>query len=38
VCRRQALRRTAKVAWETAQAYHIPIYVWQNGKVVAKKP
>jgi hypothetical protein len=34
----RALRRAAKIARKTARAYHTPIYVWQNGKVVAKKP
>lgn len=34
----RALRRAAKVARKTARAYHTPIYVWQNSKVVAKKP
>ena len=34
----RALRRAAKVARKAARAYHIPIYVWENGKVVAKKP
>ena len=34
----RALRRAAKVARETARAHHTPIYVWENGKVVAKKP
>ena len=34
----KALRRAAKVARKTARAYHTPIYVWENGKVVAKKP
>jgi len=34
----RALRRAAKVARKTARAYHTPLYVWQNGKVVAKKP
>lgn len=34
----RALRRAAKVARKTARAYRTPIYVWQNGKVVAKKP
>ena len=33
-----ALRRAAKVARKTARMYGIPIYVWENGKVVAKKP
>jgi hypothetical protein len=35
---RRALRRAAKVARRTARAHGTPIYVWQNGKVVAKKP
>ena len=34
----RALRRAAKVARKTARAHHTPIYVWENGKVVAKKP
>ena len=34
----RALRREVKVARETARAYHTPIYVWENGKVVGKKP
>jgi hypothetical protein len=34
----RALRRAAKVARKTVRAYHAPIYVWENGKVVAKKP
>jgi len=34
----RALRRAAKVARKTARTYHTPIYVWENGKVVAKKP
>jgi len=34
----RALRRAAMVARKTARAYHTPIYAWQNGKVVAKKP
>jgi hypothetical protein len=34
----KALRRAAKVARETARAHHTPIYVWENGKVVSKKP
>ena len=33
-----ALRRAAKVARKTARMYGTPIYVWENGKVVAKKP
>jgi hypothetical protein len=34
----RALRRAAKVARKTARAHGTPIYVWQNGKVVARKP
>ncbi|MDP3089936.1 MAG: hypothetical protein Q8N04_04620 [Nitrospira sp.] len=34
----RALRRAAKVARATARTHHMPIYVWENGKVVAKKP
>jgi len=34
----RALRRAAKTARKTARAYGTPIYVWENGKVVAKKP
>jgi predicted GNAT family acetyltransferase len=34
----RALRRAAKVARATARTHHTPIYVWENGKVVAKKP
>ncbi len=34
----RALRRAAKVARKTAQAHHTPIYIWQDGKVVARKP
>ena len=34
----RALRRAAKVARKTARMYGPPIYVWENGKVVAKKP
>lgn len=33
-----ALRRAAKVARKTARMYGTPIYVWENGKVVAKSP
>ena len=33
-----ALRRAAKAARKTAKMYDTPIYVWENGKVVAKKP
>jgi len=34
----RALRRAAKVARKTARMHGTPIYVWENGKVVAKKP
>jgi len=34
----RALRRAAKVARKTAQAHRTPLYIWRNGKVVAKKP
>jgi hypothetical protein len=34
----RALRRAAKDARRTARMYGTPIYVWENGKVVAKKP
>lgn len=34
----RALRRAAKAARKTARMHGTPIYVWENGKVVAKKP
>ena len=34
----RALRRAAKDAQRTARMYGTPLYVWENGKVVAKKP
>jgi hypothetical protein len=34
----RALHRVAKAARKTAKMYGTPIYVWENGKVVAKKP
>jgi len=34
----RALRRAAQVARKTARMYGTPLYVWENGKVVAKKP
>ena len=34
----RALRRAAKAARKTARAHGTPIYVWQDGKVVALKP
>jgi hypothetical protein len=33
-----ALRPAAKDARETARMYGTPLYVWEDGKVVAKKP
>jgi len=35
---RRALRRAAKVARKTARMHGTPIYIWENGKVVAEKP
>lgn len=34
----EALRRAAKDARKIARMYGTPTYVWENGKVVAKKP
>lgn len=34
----RALRRAAKAARKVAIAHHTPLYIWRNGKVVAKKP
>jgi hypothetical protein len=34
----RALRSAAKDAQKTARMYGTPLYVWENGKVVAKKP
>ena len=34
----RALRQSAKDARKTARMHGTPIYVWENGKVVAKKP
>jgi hypothetical protein len=34
----RALRRAAKSARKTARAHGTPIYIWENGKVVARKP
>ena len=34
----RALRRSAKDAQKTARMYGTPLYVWENGKVVAKRP
>jgi hypothetical protein len=33
-----ALRRAAKEARRVARMHGTPIYVWENGRVVAKKP
>jgi hypothetical protein len=34
----RALRRAANDARKMARMYGTPLYVWENGKVVAKKP
>ena len=34
----RALRRAGNDARKVASMYGTPIYVWENGKVVAKKP
>ncbi len=34
----RGLRMAARSARRTARMYGTPIYVWENGKVVAKKP
>jgi hypothetical protein len=34
----RAIRKAAQRARATARMYGTPIYVWQKGKVVAKKP
>lgn len=34
----RALRRAAKTARKIARTHHTPLYIWRNGKVVAKKP
>ena len=33
-----ALKRAARAARRVAKMYGTPIYVWEKGKVVAKKP
>jgi len=33
-----ALRKAARTARKTARMYGTPIYVWENGRVVAKRP
>jgi hypothetical protein len=32
------MRRAARTAREVARMHGTPIYVWEDGKVVAKKP
>lgn len=34
----RGLRRAARTARKIARMYGTPIYVWENGKVVAKDP
>lgn len=34
----RALRRAGKAARKTARDHGTPVYVWQDGKVVAQKP
>ncbi len=34
----RGLRLAVRSARKTARLYGTPIYVWENGKVVAKKP
>jgi len=34
----RALRRAAAEARKTARAHGTPVYIWRNGRVVAKKP
>lgn len=34
----RALLRAAERARQTARMYGTPIYVWENGRVVAKRP
>jgi hypothetical protein len=34
----RAMRRMPKRVRQIARMYGTPIYVWKNGKVVAKKP
>ncbi len=34
----RAARRAARAARKTARMHGTPIYVWENGRVVAKKP
>jgi hypothetical protein len=34
----QSLRKAAKDAAKTARMHGTPLYVWEHGRVVAKKP
>jgi hypothetical protein len=34
----RGMRRAARTAREVARMHGTPIYVWEDGKVVAKKP
>lgn len=34
----RAMRRMPKRVRQIAKMYGTPIYVWENGKVIAKKP
>jgi hypothetical protein len=34
----RGLRRAARTAREVARMHGTPVYVWENGKVVAKDP
>jgi len=34
----RALRKSAKDARKTARMHGTPIYLWENGKVIATKP
>jgi hypothetical protein len=34
----RGLRRAARTAREVARMHGTPIYIWENGKVVAKDP
>lgn len=34
----RALRRAGQVARKTARAHGTPVYIWQDGRVVAEKP
>ncbi len=33
-----ALRRAGKAARKTARAHGTPVYVWEDGKIVAQEP